>query len=107
MMRQAVPPPQARPDSAKRSRLWALCGHFTPARVAVVAAILGTVLANLSGVLGLPAQKLSDTWFGLADLAPSGRIVLVSFDHAAAPYANSTRVPRRDLADLLLRLDAA
>ena len=85
--------------------MWGLYRRFTPARVAVVAAILGTVLANLSGVLGLPAQKLSDTWFGLADLAPSGRVVLVSFDHAAAPYANTTRVPRRDLADLLLRLD--
>jgi diguanylate cyclase (GGDEF)-like protein len=107
MMRQAVPPPQARPESAEPSRLWGLYGHFTPARVAVVAAILGTVLANLSGALGLPAQKLSDAWFGLADLAPSGRIVLVSFDHAATRYDNAARVPRRDLADLLLRLDAA
>jgi diguanylate cyclase (GGDEF)-like protein len=106
-MRQAVPSSQARPECAKHARLWALCGHLTPARVAIAAAILGTALTSLAGALSFPDQKLSDAWFGLGNLAPSGRIALVSFDHAATRYANATRVPRRDLADLLLRLDAA
>jgi len=106
-MRQAVPPLQVRPESAKRSRLRALCGHFTPARIAPVAAALGIILATLTGALGFLEQKLSDAWFSIGNLAPSGRIVLVGFDHGASRYANAARVPRRDLADLLLRLDAA
>jgi diguanylate cyclase (GGDEF)-like protein len=66
-MRQAVPPLQARPDSAKRSRLWGLCGHFTPARIAPVAAALAMIVASLTGALGLLEQRLSDAWFGPRD----------------------------------------
>jgi diguanylate cyclase (GGDEF)-like protein len=58
----------------------------------------------LTGALNSFEQRLSDAWFSLANVTPSGRTVLVTLDRADG---NGLRVTRRDLADLLLRLDAA
>jgi diguanylate cyclase (GGDEF)-like protein len=78
-----------------------------PSWIAATAAVLLTALATMTGALDPLEQRLSDAWFGAGSIAPSGRIVLVTFDRAAARYTNTARLPRRDLADLLLRLDAA
>jgi diguanylate cyclase (GGDEF)-like protein len=60
----------------------------------------------LAGLLASSERRLSDTWFGFAHIAPSGRTVLVTFDRAAIPPSGG-RVPRRALADVLQKLDAA
>jgi diguanylate cyclase (GGDEF)-like protein len=75
--------------------------------MAALAAALAIALAAGSGALDPAEQWLSDAWFGGASIAPSGRTVLVAFDHASARYAGMARLPRRDLADLLSRLDGA
>jgi diguanylate cyclase (GGDEF)-like protein len=109
-MRQATSLMQDCRESGKRLHLQALlralCGLFTPGRIAATAAALGVILASLTGALNLLEQRLSDAWFGLDNRAPSGRVVLVSFDHGTPHYAGAARVPRHDLADLLLKLDA-
>lgn len=78
-----------------------------PGCAAAVAAALVMSVAVLTGADGPLERRLSDAWFCLASVAPSGRTVLVTFDHAGSPDAAGMRVSRRDLADLLLQLDAA
>ncbi len=110
--RQGASTSTGRTEGSRRSRLRAglraLSGQFKPARIAAAAAALGIILASLAGALDSVERRLSDAWFSFGNLAPSGRIVLVSFDRgAAARYSNAARVPHFDLADLLLKLDAA
>jgi diguanylate cyclase (GGDEF)-like protein len=78
-----------------------------PLLLAAVAAAAATILLSLSGALRPLENRLSDVWFSLGGPAPSGHTVIVSFDRASPRYAGVTRAPRRDIADLLLALDAA
>jgi diguanylate cyclase (GGDEF)-like protein len=79
-------------------------GQIKPALIAAVAAALAMSFVVLTGALNSFEQRLSDAWFSLANVVPSGRTVLVTFDRADG---NGMRVTRRDLAELLLQLDAA
>jgi diguanylate cyclase (GGDEF)-like protein len=97
---ESVPPP----------RLHAMldaCGRRDPARLATFAAVAIAALLFFTGALDGADRRLSDAWFGFAHTAPSSRTALVTFDHDAWRYAGAPRVPRRDLAELLLKLDAA
>ncbi|HXW25167.1 MAG TPA: diguanylate cyclase, partial [Xanthobacteraceae bacterium] len=78
-----------------------------PRQLAAMAAALVMLLALVAGILEPLEQRLSDAWFGLAKVAPSGRTVVVAFDHAPGPLGGARRVSRREVADLLMRLDAA
>jgi diguanylate cyclase (GGDEF)-like protein len=80
---------------------------FEPKPIAIAAAAAMMSLLALTGALDPVERQLSDAWFGASDIAPSGRIILATFDRSSARYANTPRLPRRDLADLLLKLDAA
>ena len=79
-------------------------GQVKPALIAAVAAALAMSVVVLTGALNSFERRLSDAWFSLANVGPSGRTVLVTFDRADG---NGMRVTRRDLAELLLQLDAA
>ena len=61
----------------------------------------------LTGMTDGAEQRLSDAWFAAGNIKPSGRTVLVTFNHRAARYARTNQVPHGDLAEILLRLDAA
>jgi diguanylate cyclase (GGDEF)-like protein len=82
-------------------------GSLGPSRIAIAAAAIMMALVGFTGALDPLERRLSDAWFRTADIAPSGRIILVTFDRGSARYANAPRLPRRDLADLMTRLDAA
>jgi len=82
-------------------------GRIKPSQIATVAAAFAMTVVLLTGMLDGAEQRLSDAWFAASHRAPSGRTVLVTFDHHAARYASTNRVPHRDLAELLLKLDAA
>jgi len=75
-----------------------------PGPIATVAAALVMSVAVMTGALDWFDRRLSDAWFGLAEVAPSGRIVFVTFDRSDV---YGIRVTRRDLAELLSQLDAA
>jgi hypothetical protein len=75
-------------------------GKSKPGSIAAVAATLSMSFVLLTGALNSIEQRLSDAWFRLANIAPSGRTVLVTFGRGALPT-------RFDLAELLLQLDAA
>jgi diguanylate cyclase (GGDEF)-like protein len=79
-------------------------GQIKPALIAVIAAALAMSVVAFTGALNSFERRLSDAWFSLAKVAPSGRTILVTLDRTDG---NGVRVTRRDLADLLLRLDAA
>jgi len=82
-------------------------GLIKSSQIATVAAAFAMSLVLLSGVLDGVERRFSDTWFAASKIAPSGRTVLVNFNHRAPRYAYTNRVPHRDLADLLLKLDSA
>ena len=98
------------PARFKGARLPGLCallhalGQTRPALIAAVAAALAMSVVMLTGALNSFEQRLSDAWFSVANVAPSGRTVLVSFDRADR---TGMRLTRRDLAELLSQLDAA
>jgi diguanylate cyclase (GGDEF)-like protein len=79
-------------------------GQSKPGPIAAVAAALAMSVAVLTGALNSLDRRLSDAWFGLANIAPSERTVLVHIDRADG---FGIRISRRDLAALLLQLDAA
>ncbi len=79
-------------------------GQFKRALIAAAVAAIAMSVVVLTGALNSFERRLSDAWFSLANVAPSGRTVLVTLDRADG---NGLRVTRRDLADLLLQLDAA
>jgi diguanylate cyclase (GGDEF)-like protein/PAS domain S-box-containing protein len=109
-MLQANPPMPAEPEINRRSYFPAGLRTFRRIKLSLVAAFvagLAMTLVMLSGMTDLPEQRLSDAWFSAGNIAPSGRIVLVTFDHSAARYATTNRVSHRDLAELLLKLDTA
>jgi len=82
-------------------------GRIKPSQIATVAAAVTMTAVMLTGMLDGAEKRLSDAWFAASHRTPSGRTVLVTFDHHAARYAYINRVPHRDLAELLLKLDAA
>ena len=82
-------------------------GLIKPSQIATVAAAFAMTLVALTGILDGVERRLSDAWFAASKIAPSGRTVLVTFNHRAARYAYTNRVPHRDLAEVLSKLDAA
>jgi diguanylate cyclase (GGDEF)-like protein/PAS domain S-box-containing protein len=79
-----------------------------PSVIAAAAAAFVMVVVLLTGMTEGAERWLSDAWFTAGKIAPSGRTVLVTFDHHAPRYATTTnQVPHGDLAQLLLKLDAA
>lgn len=84
-----------------------LLGGVTPRYLASACAAVGVILVISTGVLNSLEQRLSDAWFSIANVAPSGKTILVTTDGAAARHGAGVRMPRRELAELLLKLDAA
>src|ERR1700719_3699088 len=82
-------------------------GRWTSACTAASAVALGMLLILMTGVLSPLEQRLSDAWFSMAKVAPSGRTILVTIDQAATRRGTGVRLPRADLAKLLLQLEAA
>jgi len=82
-------------------------GGVTPRRLAGACAAVGMILVISTGVLNSLEQRLSDAWFSIANVAPSGKTIIVTTDRAAARHGAGVRMPRRELAELLLKLDAA
>ena len=82
-------------------------GRLGPALSAALIAAVTTLIVVASGILLPFDQRLSDAWFSLTHVAPSGRIVLVTVDEAAAQLGAGVRLPRGELALLLERLQAA
>jgi diguanylate cyclase (GGDEF)-like protein/PAS domain S-box-containing protein len=78
-----------------------------PSLIAAVAVAFVMAAVLLTGMTDGAEQRLSDAWFAAGKIAPSGRTVLVTFNHRAARYAHTNQVPHGDLAEILLRLDAA
>jgi len=73
---------------------------------AAMLAAIGAGLIIPAGILSSFEQRLSDAWFSIDSMAPSGRTVLVFVDKAAQLRGAGVRIARRDLAELLLKLDA-
>src|SRR5580658_3976407 len=98
----------AAPESNQRSRFAAGLQAFErskPSLIAAVAAAFVMAVMLLTGMTDGAEQRLSDAWFSAGKIAPSGRTVLVTFNHRAARYAHTNQVPHGDLAEILLRLD--
>jgi hypothetical protein len=97
----------AEPETTKRSPfplgLQAI-GLIKPSQIASVAAAFAMTFV-LTGTLDGAEQRLSDAWFAASKIAPSGRTVLETFNHRAVRYAYTNRVPHRDLAEVLSKLD--
>jgi diguanylate cyclase (GGDEF)-like protein/PAS domain S-box-containing protein len=97
-------------ESNQRSQFAAGLQAFArskPSVIAAAAAAFVMAVALLTGAIEGAEQRLSDAWFAAGKIAPSGRTVLVTFDHRVARYARTNQVPHGDLAELLLKLDAA
>jgi diguanylate cyclase (GGDEF)-like protein/PAS domain S-box-containing protein len=84
-----------------------LLGGVTPRRLASACAAVGMILVISTGVLNSLEQRLSDAWFSIANVAPSGKTIIVTTDRVAARHDAGVRMPRRELAEVLLKLDAA
>ncbi|MGA8615090.1 MAG: diguanylate cyclase [Xanthobacteraceae bacterium] len=100
----------AAPESNQRSRFAAGLQAFErskPSLIAAAAAAFVMAVVLLTGMTDGAEQRLSDAWFAAGKIAPSGRTVLVTFNHRAARYAYTNQVPHGDLTELLLKLDAA
>lgn len=79
----------------------------TPRWLASACAAIGMILVISTGVLNSLEQRLSDAWFGIANIAPSGKTIIVTTDQAAARHGAGVHMSHRELAELLLKLDAA
>ena len=55
-------------------------GQIKPALIAVIAAALAMSVVAFTGALNSFERRLSDAWFSLAKVAPSGRTILVTLD---------------------------
>ena len=100
----------AAPESNQCSRFAAGLQSFErikPSYIATVAAAVVMAVVQLTGMTDGAEQRLSDAWFAAGRIAPSGRTVLVTFNHRAARYVRINQVPHGDLAELLLKLDAS
>lgn len=59
------------------------------------------------GMLGPLDRRLSDTWFGLSNSRPTGKVTLVDLTRAASEQGDGIRLPRARLAELLDEVAAA
>lgn len=80
---------------------------INPAVLAVLFACIGFICVHVTGIPDSLDQRFSDAWFQLANVAPSGKTILVTVDHAAETRGDGTHLPRQVLANLLLKLNAA
>jgi diguanylate cyclase (GGDEF)-like protein len=75
--------------------------------VAAAAAAIVAILFVATGVLSSVEQRLSDAWFSVETVPPSGRTLLVFVDKTAELRGSGVRIARKDLAHLLLELNSA
>ena len=82
-------------------------GRPRPGYTAAFLAAATAAILTLAGPLASFEQRLSDAWFGIGNVPPTGRTVLVYVDKAAQLRGGGVRIARRDLRELLVRLEAA